>query len=106
MAILRSCYGGGQLLHDHGLGEVDEGFANAGEVVGGADAGQEEQARGVDSAGAEDGFGAGGEGVLGARVQGEVYPGRCAVGDVDFAGPGIGQNGKIWSLLVAIEKRA
>lgn len=70
-----------QFPHYDGFGVVEEVFADAGEVVedGDAeiselllwtDAGEQEQAAGVDCAGADDGFGFGGEGELGAGFQG------------------------------------
>lgn len=65
--------GGVEFPHDDGFGVVEqvgpdagdvgyEGDAQGGELRGGADAGEEEQAGGVDCAGAEDGFAAGAEG--------------------------------------------
>ena len=72
-------------------------------MVGGADAGVEEEAGGVDCAGAEDGFFAGGEGEDGAGLQGYVY--ACDGGgvDVDAADPGVCEDGEVGFVLVAAE---
>lgn len=48
----------------------DDGDGEGGQMGGGADAGEEEEARGVDCAGAEDGFFAGGQGEGGAGLEG------------------------------------
>lgn len=70
---------------------------------GGADAGEEEEARGVDCAGAEDGFFAGGQGEGDAGLEGYVYACHGVVGDVDAADPGVGEDGEVGSVLVAAE---
>ena len=70
---------------------------------GWADAGVEEEAGGVDCAGAEDCFFAGGQGEGGAGLEGYVYACYCGLGDVDTTDPGVCKDGEIGSVLVAAE---
>lgn len=81
----------------------DDGDAEGGQLGGGPDAGEEEEARGVDCAGAEDGFFAGGQGERGAGLEGYVYSCRGVVGDIDAVDPGVGEDGEVGSVLVAAE---
>lgn len=81
----------------------DDGDAEGGQMGGGPDAGEEEEARGVDCAGAEDGFLAGGQGEGGAGLEGYVDTCHGFVADVDAADPGVGEDGEVGSVLVAAE---
>ena len=65
----------------------------------------EEEARGVDCTGAEDGFFAGVQGEGGAGLEGYIYACYGGVGDVDAADPGVGEDGEVRSVLVAAEDR-
>ena len=81
----------------------DDGNAEGGQLGRGSDAGMEEEARGVDCAGAEDGFFAGCQGEGGAGLQGYVYACDGGGGNVDAADPGVGEDGEIGSALGAAE---
>ncbi|GJC98195.1 hypothetical protein ColKHC_07021 [Colletotrichum higginsianum] len=104
-----------ELPHDDGLRVVLQVLADAGEVVDdgdaevvelllGADAGQQHEARGVDGAGREDGLGAGGDGALGAVLEGEVDAGDGVAADVELGDPGVGEDGQVRALLVAAQE--
>lgn len=68
----------------------DEGDGEGTQLGGGADAGVQEEAGGVDCAGAEDGFFKGCEGEGGAGLEGDIYACYGGVGNVDAADPGGG----------------
>ena len=70
---------------------------------GGTDAGEEQEARGVDCAGAEDGFFTGGQGEGGTGLEGYIYTCYGIDSDVDAADPGVCEDGEVGSVLVATE---
>ena len=103
-----------ELPHDDGLRVVleigadafdvgNDGDREAVELFGRPDAGKEEQTRGVDGASAENGLILGCESQLLAGLQGDVDAGADRVFDVDFADPGVRQNGQTRLLLVPTE---
>lgn len=87
----------------HAGNVLDDGDAEGGELVLGAETGQEEQAGGVDCAGAEDGLAPWAEGALLPALQGQVDARDLVTLDVDLADPGVGKDGQVVALLVAAE---
>lgn len=71
------------------------------ELLGWTDSRKEEKSTGIYCAGAEDRFCPGGYGELLSRFERHVDTPDRVIVDVEFARPGIGDYGKIGSLLVA-----
>ncbi|PSR74455.1 hypothetical protein BD289DRAFT_217930 [Coniella lustricola] len=91
-----------QVLADAG-NVLDDGDVQLLQLVLGAQPRQQQQARGVDGAGAQDGLGAGVDGAARAVAQGQVDAGDGVVVDVDARDPGVGQDGQVGAVLLAAQ---
>lgn len=82
---------------------LDDGDVQALQLVLGAEAGQQHEARGVDRAGGQDGLGAGVDGALGAVAEGDVDAADGVVVHVDLGDPRLEQDGQVGPLLLAAQ---
>lgn len=82
---------------------LDDGDAEGGELLLGAQAGEEHEARGVDCAGAEDGLARGGEDARFAGLEGESHAQDLVGLDVDLADPCVCEDGEVLAGLFAAE---
>lgn len=81
---------------------VGKGDGERCQLGGGADAGMEEEAGGVDCTGAEDGFLFGAEGEFGTGVEGHVDAGDGGGAvDVNTGNPSVGEDGEVRTFLGA-----
>ena len=82
---------------------VDDGDGEIFQLLGRTNSGEEKETASVDCSGADNCFGAGIDGVLGTRLESDIYTSDSLARHIDLADPGIGEDCKIWSLLLATE---
>ena len=80
---------------------MDDGDAEGGELLRGTNSGVQEEARGVDCTGTENGFFTGVEREFGAGLQRYIDACYGRVGHVDSRHPGVGEDRQVGSRLVA-----